>query len=171
MTNRPRPVRVRRRAVPGSARPRARPPYAVSGYALPLALLACIALGFIAAGAAIRSLSGSRIAVNFDAFHRALDVAEGGLDQGIDLLASAYESGAPLTDSLGLVENDTLSGFTYTVRAEFRRDRALRPLLGLFCRHRLRRSGRRGRARAADDFGRHRTDRRRGAPFGGRLGA
>jgi hypothetical protein len=92
----------------------------VSGFALPLALLVCVALGFIAAGAAIRSFSESRIAGNFDAFHRALDVAEGGLDHALELSASAYESGVPPPDSLELVGD--LNGYTYNVRVELRRE-------------------------------------------------
>ncbi len=115
-------ARVRERPASAAAQRRARNPYAVSGFALPLALLVCIALGAIAAGAAAKSLMAGRIAVSFDAFHRALDVAEGGLAHGVELLASAHEAGVALPDSVALVADDSLNGFTYGVRADVRRE-------------------------------------------------
>jgi hypothetical protein len=81
-----------------------------------------VALGSIATAAAIGSITESRIAVNFDAFHRALDVAEGGLDRGLEMLAAAYESGVAPPDTITLVPDDTLNGFAYSVRAEVRRE-------------------------------------------------
>jgi hypothetical protein len=90
--------------------------------ALPLALLLCLALGSIAAGATGFSLIAVRIAVNFDAFHRALDVAEAGLERGVESLAARYESAAAPPDSLTVVRSDSLNGFTYDVRAEPRRE-------------------------------------------------
>lgn len=104
------------------ARSRALDRRTIRGFGLPLALLLCVALGSIATAAAIGSLNESRIAVNFDAFHRALDVAEGGLERGVEMLAVAYESGAALPDTLTLVPDDTLNGFAYSVRAELRRE-------------------------------------------------
>lgn len=92
------------------------------GFALPLALLLCLALGFSASAASFLTLTAGRIALNFDAFHRALDVAEGGLDRGVELLASAYEGGASVPDSVSLLVEASLNGFTYEVRAEPRRE-------------------------------------------------
>jgi hypothetical protein len=105
-----------------AARRRAADHRARRGFGLPLALLLCVALGSIATATAIRSVTESRIAVNFDAFHRALDVAEGGLERGLEMLAAAYESGAALPDTITLVPYDTLSGFTYSVRAQVRKE-------------------------------------------------
>ena len=92
------------------------------GLALPLALLLCLALGFIAAAAASFALTSARIARNFVAFQGALDVAEAGLAHGVELLATAYERGAAPPDTVTLVLEDSLGGFDYTVRAEARRE-------------------------------------------------
>jgi hypothetical protein len=100
------------------------------GIALPLALLLCVALGFVIAGAATMALTSGRIAVNFDAYQASLDAAEGGLDRGVELLSEAYEAGATLPDTLVLVPGDSLNGLAYDVLAYARREAAGRDLNG-----------------------------------------
>lgn len=100
------------------------------GIVLPLALLLCVALGFVMVGAATMSLTASRIARNFDAYQRALHAAEAGLERGVELLALAHEAGIALPDSLTLVAGDSLGRLVYQVSAQVRREPAGRDLNG-----------------------------------------
>jgi hypothetical protein len=68
------------------------------------------------------SLTESRIALSADASRRALAVAEGGLDRGVEIIATAYESGTPPADSVTLVAGDSLDGFLYSVHGQMRRE-------------------------------------------------
>lgn len=105
----------------GLDRRRARRGRARRGLALPLALLLFVALGFVVTAAFGLALTAGRIATNVDAFNRSLAVAEGGLDRGVEQLASAYEAGTPVPDTMTVVE-DSLDGFAYRVRTEVRRE-------------------------------------------------
>ena len=100
------------------------------GLALPSALLLCLALGFVAAAAAHLSLTGARIARGFDAFHRVLHAADGGLARGVEQVAAAYEAGRPPADTLTLVSAESLGLARYSVRVEPRREPPRRDLNG-----------------------------------------
>jgi hypothetical protein len=127
-----------------------------SGFALPLALLLVVALGFVVTAAAHSSLTAGRIALSTDAFQRALAVADGGLERGVEQLGSLYEAGAVSTDTLTLVAGDSLDGFLYQVRAEVRREPTSRDLNG---------NGRRGEVVRYDRSWGYRDANAAGAPL------